>query len=210
MGGHTASVLLGARHKDPHGGTEVNLAEHRIKAGVLLAAPGIGDALSKHAAEHYSFFSTIDFSKMTTPALVVAGRPGQVENSGHRTRSTSGRVKRPRQWRRRYPSYPCRLGWRSATLSWSPDRTRRCAGPCCPHRAPVACEIRTSFRSRRPARWPSWCHPRLRHQCRPSQRHHLRPPCFHPCPLHYPPLLRRGPVRPACGSDTLPTGSRRR
>ncbi|RKG91848.1 alpha/beta hydrolase family protein [Corallococcus terminator] len=73
MGGHTASLLLGARHKDLQDGTEVNLAEPRIKAGVLLAAPGRGDALSKFAAENYAFFSTIDFSTMTTPALVVAG-----------------------------------------------------------------------------------------------------------------------------------------
>ncbi len=52
----------------------MNLAEPRIKAGVLLAAPGRGgDALSAFAAEHYSFFSTMDFAEMTTPALVVAG-----------------------------------------------------------------------------------------------------------------------------------------
>ncbi|WP_405987160.1 alpha/beta hydrolase family protein [Streptomyces sp. NBC_00872] len=74
MGGHTASLLLGARLTDPHDGTEVNLAEPRIKAGVLLAAPGRGgDALSAFAADNYSFFSTTDFSQMTTPALVVAG-----------------------------------------------------------------------------------------------------------------------------------------
>jgi predicted dienelactone hydrolase len=74
MGGHTSSLLLGARLTDPRDGTEVNLAEPRIKAGVLLAAPGRGgDALSEFAAEHYSFFSTTDFSTMETPALVVAG-----------------------------------------------------------------------------------------------------------------------------------------
>jgi dienelactone hydrolase len=73
MGGHTASLLLGARLTDPHDGTEVNMAEPRIKAGVLLAAPGRGDALSEFAAKNYSFFSTTDFSGMTTPALVVAG-----------------------------------------------------------------------------------------------------------------------------------------
>jgi predicted dienelactone hydrolase len=74
MGGHTASLLLGARLTDPHDGTEVNLAEPRIKAGVLLAAPGRGgDALTEFVAENYSFFSTTDFSEMTTPALVVAG-----------------------------------------------------------------------------------------------------------------------------------------
>lgn len=73
LGGHTASLLLGARHTDLHDGKEVNLSEPRIKAGVLLAAPGRGDVQSKFAAENYAFFSTIDFSQMTTPALVVAG-----------------------------------------------------------------------------------------------------------------------------------------
>ncbi|WP_433444812.1 alpha/beta hydrolase family protein [Nonomuraea sp. CA-141351] len=74
MGGHTASLLLGARLTDPHDGTEVNLAEPRIKAGVLLAAPGRGgDAVTEFVAENYSFFLTTDFSEMTTPALVVAG-----------------------------------------------------------------------------------------------------------------------------------------
>ena len=79
MGGHTASLLLGARLTDPRDGADVNLAEPRITAGVLLAAPGRGgDALNEFAAEHYSFFSTVDFSAMTTPALVVAGRQGHL------------------------------------------------------------------------------------------------------------------------------------
>ena len=74
MGGHTASLLLGARLTDPEDGIEVNLTEPRIKAGVLLAAPGRGgDALTESVAENYPFFSTADFSRMTTPTLVVAG-----------------------------------------------------------------------------------------------------------------------------------------
>ncbi|HEY1642531.1 MAG TPA: chlorophyllase [Streptosporangiaceae bacterium] len=74
LGGHTASLLLGARLTDPRDGKEVNLAEPRITAGVLLAAPGRGgDALSEFAAKNYPFFLTTDFSAMTTPALVVAG-----------------------------------------------------------------------------------------------------------------------------------------
>ncbi|MFJ8990815.1 alpha/beta hydrolase family protein [Streptomyces sp. NPDC102279] len=74
MGGHTASLLLGAHLTDPHDGTVVNLAEPRIKAGVLLAAPGRGgDSLTASTAENYSFFLTTDFSTMRTPALVVAG-----------------------------------------------------------------------------------------------------------------------------------------
>jgi predicted dienelactone hydrolase len=74
MGGHTASLLLGARLTDPDDGTEVDLTEPRIKAGVLLAGPGRGgDALTASAAETLPFLLTTDFSKMATPALVVAG-----------------------------------------------------------------------------------------------------------------------------------------
>ncbi|MFS7873422.1 alpha/beta hydrolase family protein [Streptomyces asiaticus] len=74
MGGHTASLLLGARLTDPDDGTEVDLSEPRITAGVLLAAPGRGgDALTESTAGNFPFFLTTDFSKMTAPALVVAG-----------------------------------------------------------------------------------------------------------------------------------------
>ncbi|MGW6025827.1 alpha/beta hydrolase family protein [Streptomyces sp. NPDC055099] len=74
MGGHTASLLLGARLTDPEDGSEVDLADPRIKAGVLLGAPGRGgDALTDEVAKSYPFFSTTDFSRMATPTLVVAG-----------------------------------------------------------------------------------------------------------------------------------------
>nr|WP_260333363.1 alpha/beta fold hydrolase [Streptomyces sp. REN17] len=74
MGGHTASLLLGARLTDPDDGTVVDLSDPRIKAGVLLAAPGRGgDALTESVAENLPFFSTTDFSGMATPTLVVAG-----------------------------------------------------------------------------------------------------------------------------------------
>jgi predicted dienelactone hydrolase len=74
MGGHTAGLLLGARLTDPHDATAVDLADHRITAGVLLAATGRGgDAVTAYVAEHYPFLVTTDFSAMATPALVVAG-----------------------------------------------------------------------------------------------------------------------------------------
>lgn len=74
MGGHTAGMLLGARLTDPQDGTEVDLAEPRIRAGVLLAAPGGGGAdLSAFAAERYPVFQSPNFAEMKTPALVVAG-----------------------------------------------------------------------------------------------------------------------------------------
>ncbi|MEU0499728.1 chlorophyllase [Nocardia sp. NPDC005998] len=74
LGGHTASLLLGARLTDPRDGIEVDLADPRIAAGVLLAAPGRGgNALTEFVVENYPFFLTADFTTMTTPALVVAG-----------------------------------------------------------------------------------------------------------------------------------------
>lgn len=67
FGGHTCSLLLGARlngesFKDP-----------RISAGVLLAAPGRGGAdLTPENVERFPFFD-VDFSGLTTPTLVVCG-----------------------------------------------------------------------------------------------------------------------------------------
>ncbi|MEU5716811.1 chlorophyllase [Streptomyces sp. NPDC020403] len=83
MGGHTASLLLGARVTDPHDGTDADTADPRIKAGVLLAAPGRGGgALSASAAAGLPFLRTMDFSRMATPALVVAG---DKDDSAHLT-----------------------------------------------------------------------------------------------------------------------------
>ncbi|GAA2294857.1 chlorophyllase [Streptomyces kunmingensis] len=73
LGGFTASLLLGAGLTDPDSGEVVRLHEPRIKAGVLLAAPGRGDVLNGPMAEQLSIFRSLDFSTMTTPALVVAG-----------------------------------------------------------------------------------------------------------------------------------------
>lgn len=72
-GGQTASMLLGARVLDPEDGTGEDLSDARIKAGVLLATPGLGGAdLTPFAAEHLPFMNP-GFADMTTPALVVAG-----------------------------------------------------------------------------------------------------------------------------------------
>ncbi|MFC5827125.1 alpha/beta hydrolase family protein [Nonomuraea insulae] len=72
-GGQTASMLLGARVLDPADGTGEDLSDARIKAGVLLATPGLGGAdLTPFAVEHLPFMNP-GFADMTTPALVVAG-----------------------------------------------------------------------------------------------------------------------------------------
>jgi fermentation-respiration switch protein FrsA (DUF1100 family) len=82
MGGHTASLLLGARCVDPRDGTMVHRIEPRIAAGVLLAAPGHGAGVTEFVLEHYPFLAAIDFSTMTAPALVVAG---EKDDSAHLT-----------------------------------------------------------------------------------------------------------------------------
>lgn len=74
LGGHTASLLLGARTTDPADGSAVDLTDPRIKAGIILAAPGLGDEhLSHGARDRYPILRYTDFTSMTTPALVIAG-----------------------------------------------------------------------------------------------------------------------------------------
>lgn len=72
-GGQTAGMLLGARLPDPVDGREVNLFDSRIKAGLLLAAPGRGGADLSPAAAHNHPFLHPDFRYLTTPTLVVVG-----------------------------------------------------------------------------------------------------------------------------------------
>ncbi|MGW7206954.1 alpha/beta hydrolase family protein [Streptomyces sp. NPDC054837] len=74
LGGFTAALLLGAGLTDPDTGNLVHLAEPRIKAGVLLAAPGRGgEAFNGPMAQQWPIIGAVDFSTMTTPALIVAG-----------------------------------------------------------------------------------------------------------------------------------------
>ena len=72
MGGHTAGMLLGAQLTDQDG-TKVNLAEPRIKAGVLLTPPGNGGADLAGFALGIPFMQHPSFAEMTTPTLVVVG-----------------------------------------------------------------------------------------------------------------------------------------
>ena len=72
MGGHTAGMLLGAQLTDEDG-NKVNLAEPRIKVGVLLAAPGDGGANLSAFGAGLSFLRHPSFAEMITPTLVVVG-----------------------------------------------------------------------------------------------------------------------------------------
>ncbi|WP_405168169.1 alpha/beta fold hydrolase [Nocardia sp. NBC_01499] len=72
-GAQTVGMLLGARVLDADGQPGPDLTDARVKAGVLLAAAGIGgDELAPFAAENFPFMYP-DFSGLATPTLVVAG-----------------------------------------------------------------------------------------------------------------------------------------
>ncbi|MEO3923289.1 alpha/beta fold hydrolase [Micromonosporaceae bacterium B7E4] len=74
LGGHTAAMLLGMQTADPADGSRVRLQDARIKAGVIIAAPGLADEYVNHGMiDRYPVTRYTDFSTMTAPALVVAG-----------------------------------------------------------------------------------------------------------------------------------------
>lgn len=71
LGGHTVALLLGMRVTIDS--AEVDLREPRIRAGVLLAAPGAGgDNLSENGKTYGPAFSP-DFAHMVTRSLVIFG-----------------------------------------------------------------------------------------------------------------------------------------
>ena len=73
LGGHTVGMLAGMRVTDPKTGEEVDLTESRIRAGVLIGAPGKGADVAAFISEHYPVLRNTNFAQMTMPALVVAG-----------------------------------------------------------------------------------------------------------------------------------------
>ena len=75
LGGQTVGILLGALLTDTNdsAATRISMIDPRVKAGVLLAAPGNGgDSLSSFARENYTTMNP-DYAQMTTPTLVVVG-----------------------------------------------------------------------------------------------------------------------------------------
>lgn len=72
-GGMTSSMLLGLRVTDPETRKVVDMADPRIKAGVVIAPLGSGEGLSKFAYDNFPFARDVDFSHMTKPTLVIAG-----------------------------------------------------------------------------------------------------------------------------------------
>lgn len=74
LGGHTVGLLMGMQMLDPTDPRPKDLRDPRIKAGVLLAAPGIADDhFAAWARENYPALQHVDFEQMTGTALVAAG-----------------------------------------------------------------------------------------------------------------------------------------
>ena len=73
-GGLTVSYLLGAQVLDPNDARSKDLSDKRIKAGVIITAPGVADTVfSLAAARRYPALRHNSFARMTGPALVIAG-----------------------------------------------------------------------------------------------------------------------------------------
>ena len=74
LGGSTIAMLLGMRISDPDDARARDLSDPRIKAGVIIGAPGIADEyLGSWVATTYPMTRFVDFSAMTGAALVIAG-----------------------------------------------------------------------------------------------------------------------------------------
>ncbi len=73
MGGHTVGMLAGMEVTDPLTGKVINLMEPRIKASVMIGAPGGPEGLNGPARQLYPVFATTNFGAMTAPTLIVNG-----------------------------------------------------------------------------------------------------------------------------------------
>lgn len=72
-GGHTVQLLAGMRPTDPATGKEVDLADARVKAVVMIGAPGGDTDLGPAIAKAFPIAKKVNFGAMKTPALIVAG-----------------------------------------------------------------------------------------------------------------------------------------
>lgn len=73
LGAWTTTMLLGASNIDPRDGSKWYIPEKRIKAGIVLGGTGNGGADISETGKKLVPFYGANFSKMTTPALVLYG-----------------------------------------------------------------------------------------------------------------------------------------
>ncbi|MBK4346287.1 alpha/beta hydrolase family protein [Lacisediminihabitans changchengi] len=80
-GAQTAQSLLGARIVDKAGHVGDDMSDHRISAGILLSATGLGgEHLHPFAQANFPFMHP-SFQELTTPTLVIAGDHDQSKMS---------------------------------------------------------------------------------------------------------------------------------
>jgi len=73
MGGHTVGMLAGMKVIDPGTSKTIDAIEKRLKAYVMIGAPGAPAGLVQSAKDHYPVLNNADFSTMVQPVLVVNG-----------------------------------------------------------------------------------------------------------------------------------------
>lgn len=74
LGGATVGMLMGAQVLDPNDPREKDLSDPRVKAGVMIGAPGVADPeTSSAAAARGPALRYADFANMRGTTLVVAG-----------------------------------------------------------------------------------------------------------------------------------------
>lgn len=72
FGSHTVAMLLGAQQTDAEINELINLSDARVKAGIMMSSMG-GNNFSDFVKNILPFYTSIDFSTMTSPALVFYG-----------------------------------------------------------------------------------------------------------------------------------------
>lgn len=73
LGGYTMGMLAGMEVTDPATGKKVNFAEPRLKARVLIGAPGGPEGLNASAGQRFPVLAGTDYTTMDLPALIVNG-----------------------------------------------------------------------------------------------------------------------------------------
>lgn len=73
LGGHTVGMLAGMQVKDLATSKKINAIEKRLKAYVMIGAPGGPEGLVQAAKDNYPVLDNGDFSTMTQPVLIVNG-----------------------------------------------------------------------------------------------------------------------------------------
>lgn len=85
LGSHTVAMMIGAQQTDIDTQEIINLSDSRIKAGVIMSSLGGGGSnLSEFVTKTFPFYTSIDFSTMSAPAIVFYGDADHSPELTHR------------------------------------------------------------------------------------------------------------------------------